>query len=105
METNQKYPVSVTVEYPHKSSRLLALSGLLFLIPKTLILIPHFVLLSFLSIIELIAIVMNFIIVLFTGRQNKDIFNFLVGYNRWQTRVNSYLAGLTDDYPPFRLEE
>jgi len=27
------------------------------------------------------------------------------GWLRWQTRVNAFLLGLTDEYPPFRLSD
>jgi hypothetical protein len=31
--------------------------------------------------------------------------NFVVGMLRWSTRVTAFMYGLTDKYPPFRLED
>jgi hypothetical protein len=42
---------------------------------------------------------------MFTGRYPKDVFDFVVGVQRWHWRVAGYCALLvTDEYPPFRLE-
>ncbi len=101
----QKYPVDVTVEYPETSDRILALSGLLFLFPKMLVLLPHLILLYILQILSGIVMIIGYIVVLVTGKYNRDLFNFQVGILRWNSRVNAYLIGLTDKYPPFRLEE
>ena len=43
------------------------------------------------------------VVLLFTGKYPKDIFNLLVGLNRWTYRVYAYAALMTDRYPPFRL--
>lgn len=40
---------------------------------------------------------------LFSGRYPRDIFDLLIGLNRYQSRVVGYAALLYDDYPPFRL--
>ena len=43
--------------------------------------------------------------ILFTGRYPPGIFNFLVGTLRWATRVNGYTYLMTEQYPPFSLED
>jgi hypothetical protein len=42
---------------------------------------------------------------LFTGKYPKDLYDVIVGMNRWVYRVIAYVVLLTDDYPPFRLDQ
>ena len=44
------------------------------------------------------------ITLLFRGRYPQDMFEFLMGMERWSYRVSGYAALLYDDYPPFRLK-
>ena len=39
--------------------------------------------------------------ILFSGSFPAGMHGFCVGVMRWSTRINAYLLGLTDKYPPF----
>jgi hypothetical protein len=95
--TSGEYPVRLEVDYPERLSR-----WLIFI--KWLLAIPHLIILCGYSILaSAITFVASFII-LFTGRYPKDLFDLVVGYYRWDNRVNAYVLLLTDQYPPFSLK-
>ncbi len=71
---------------------------------KWFLAIPHYIVLFFLLIGALVAVIIAWFAILFTGRYPRDLFNFLVGVGRWSNRVTAYAFVLvTDEYPPFRL--
>ncbi len=73
---------------------------------KWLLAIPHFIVLIFLSILVLFSVVIAWFAILFTGRYPRGLFNFVVGVGRWQNRVLAYaVLMVTDEYPPFSLDE
>lgn len=98
------YPVQVTIAYPAHQSRLLALFSLPYFLIRVVMLIPQLILLSFVQIAGLIVAWLNIWAVLFTGHSSPGMHKFVVGTTRWSTRVNAYLMGLSDKYPPFRLD-
>jgi hypothetical protein len=97
MDDNGLYPAKVTVEDPGDMNRWLVLV-------KWLILLPHYIVLAVLGIGVFVVGVISFFQVLFTGKWNEGMRNFVIGYTRWSTRVNGYFLFITDPYPPFRLQ-
>jgi hypothetical protein len=71
---------------------------------KWFLAIPHYIVLIFLWIGAVVAIVIAWFAILFTGRYPRGLFNYLQGVLRWGNRVVAYAFILvTDEYPPFRL--
>ena len=72
---------------------------------KWLLVIPHVFVLAFLFLGALIAVLVAWFAILFTGRYPRGLFDYVVGVGRWALRVTAYATLLvTDRYPPFRLD-
>jgi len=71
---------------------------------KWLLAIPHYIVLFFLAIGAIVAVIIAWFAILFTGRYPRGLFDFVVGVMRWSNRVTGYAFVLvTDEYPPFSL--
>jgi hypothetical protein len=99
-DTNAGYPVRLEADYPPDSSRLLALTAILFGI-KVLLLVPHLIVVWFVSLAAALVAFVGFFVVLITGRYPRGMWEFVLGSLRWQIRINAWQLGLTDRYPPF----
>ena len=72
---------------------------------KWFLAIPHYVVLFFLAVAAVVAVIIAWFAILFTGRYPKGIFDFVEGVIRWSNRVTAYAFILiTDRYPPFSLD-
>src|SRR6266540_1024014 len=93
---------SVVLEFPYPDAK----DGLNRWLPlvKWLLAIPHYVILLFLTLAGLVAVIVAWFAILFTGRYPRGIFDFVEGVIRWWNRVIAYAFVLvTDEYPPFSL--
>jgi hypothetical protein len=72
---------------------------------KWLLAIPHYVVLVVLWLAAIVAIVVAWFAILFTGRYPRQLFDFVEGVSRWSLRVAAYAFLLvTDEYPPFSIK-
>ena len=71
---------------------------------KWFLAIPHYIVLFVLGIAALVAVIVAWFAIIFTGRYPQNLFRFVVGVIRWSNRVTAYAFLLvTDEYPPFQL--
>lgn len=97
------YPARWDVAYPERLSR-----GLV-LVKWWLLAIPHYLVLGLAgggirALIGLLSLYAGVALAV-TGRYPPGIFDLVVGLNRWVLRVFAYVSLLTDEYPPFRLDQ
>jgi hypothetical protein len=112
------YPARVEIAYPEQLSR-----GLV-LVKWWLLAIPHYIVVAVFvgatwgassgrgdewsggapGLIEILVFFAG-VALLFTTRYPRGIFDFVMGMNRWVFRVVGYAALMTDEYPPFRLDQ
>jgi len=119
------YPAEFDVDYPERLSR-----GLIF-VKSWLLALPHLLIVAALtgaatgttwagdwtltgrmptgvtagiSLLGLLVLVAA-VILLFSGRYQRPLFDLILGINRWVLRVLTYTALFRDEYPPFRLDQ
>jgi hypothetical protein len=90
--------VTYEVDYPEKLNRWLPL------VKWWLLAIPHYIVLFALGIAAFVVYIIAWFAILFTKRFPRGLFDFIVGYRRWEYRVNAYTGLLRDEYPPFSLK-
>jgi hypothetical protein len=98
--TDEKQSVTLELPYPDVKRDLNRWLPLV----KWFLAIPHYIVLAFLWIGAVIAVIIAWFAILFTGRYPRGLFDYVVGVIRWTNRVVGYAFVLvTDRYPPFRL--
>ncbi|MGY1704816.1 DUF4389 domain-containing protein [Geodermatophilus sp. SYSU D00697] len=116
------YPARLEVPYPERLSR-----GLV-LVKSWLLALPHWLVVALFvggglwigtssatddgvwddgwgagGLVGLLVLVAG-IVLLFSGRYPRPVYDFVLGMDRWVLRVAAYVALMTDRYPPFRLD-
>jgi uncharacterized protein DUF4389 len=97
--TDEEQSVHLDFAYPdtHQMNRWLPLV-------KWILAIPHYFVLLLLGLGAVVAVVVAWFAILFTGTYPRSLFDYVVGVLRWSNRVNGYAFTLvTDRYPPFSL--
>ena len=98
--TDEEQAVSLDYEYPDARQDL----GRGMPLVKWLLAIPHYFVLFFLHIGLFFAAIGAWLVILFTGRYPRGVFEYAEGVLRWHNRVVGYAFALvTDRYPPFSL--
>ena len=97
------YPATLTVAYPERLSRGLVLVKWWLLAIPQLIIVGILAGGSYAGLIFILVLVVG-VMLLFTGRYPADLFNLVMGLNRWVFRVLAYVLLMRDEYPPFRLD-
>jgi hypothetical protein len=119
LQEDPDYPARLDVAYPESLSRgLVLVKWWLLAIPQYIIVgiftggawavwngnDPGWTYVSNFGLIGVLVLVAA-IVLLFTGRYPRALFDLVMGLNRWVYRVAAYATLMTDDYPPFRLDQ
>jgi Domain of unknown function (DUF4389) len=70
---------------------------------RLLLAVPHFLWLTLLAIVAILAAIATWFATLFQGRSPLGLHTFLAGYLRYSTHVSAYLFLIADPYPGFYL--
>ena len=98
----EEQAVHVEIAYPVAASELNRWLPLV----KWLLALPHYIVLSILSVAAGVCVLFSWFAILFTCSHPRVCFDFIVGVMRWWLRVSGYAFLLvTDQYPRFSLED
>jgi hypothetical protein len=105
LQPDPSYPADLEIDYPEHLSR-----GLV-LVKWWLLALPQYLVVALLAggfgvgragLISVLALVAGVVLAV-TGRYPKELFDLILGLNRWCFRVLAYAGLMRDEYPPFRL--
>ena len=110
LQEEPDYPATLSVEYPETLSRKVAL------VKWWLLALPQYAVVALLagswglhwwSSGGLVGLLVLFaaVMLLFTGRYPRSMYELTMGCNRWAFRVAVYASLMRDEYPPFRLDQ
>jgi hypothetical protein len=100
--TDEEQAVHLDFAYPNVGTNLNRWLPLV----KWALAIPHYIVLAFLLVGVIVAWVIAWFAIMFTGRYPRGLFDYMVGVMRWSLRVQAYAWLMTtDQYPPFSLNE
>lgn len=88
------YPIHFDVQLPERQSRLTTFFRLI-------LVIPHLFVVAVWGVVAVLAVLLAWFAIVFTGRYPEGLFNFGANFLSYLTRVNCYLYLLTDRFPPF----
>jgi hypothetical protein len=87
------FPAKVDIKYVEKASRFE-------LFVRILLSFVYGIIAEIWGILAGVLLVLQWLIVLVTGKRNKGIYNFIAGFWRYWTRTIAYILMLTDERPP-----
>ena len=88
------YPIQSDVTYTEQRNRVTVLVRLFMLI-------PHIIVLYLWQIANNLSVVVQWFVILFTGKRNESIFNFNTSFSAYSQNVGSYALLLHDHFPAF----
>jgi hypothetical protein len=94
------HPIQMRITYPSRFSRVfsmlrLSIAGIVMIVA------PHLLLLSVLSILAFACSIAGLISVLIAGRWPRTLFEFMTRYLRYSAKVLAFSTGIIDEYPSF----
>lgn len=104
MNAALRYPITVEVPVDDEQrSRWLAVSGIVLL--KPILLLPHLFLLFLFGLVIQFVAWFGYWGIALSGRMPDLVCRLEVGYLGWTTRAIAWLAGTTDTYPTYGMEQ